>query len=112
MATISHTTIRTALLAVLPEIDRVMLGVCANNWSQGIVSLQQYSQALSVPLFLPTPEFAGPVYLKSNPNNGTSYASAYPGNERGVLLAVQSDTVDKLNAVFGHLPLDLFAPAV
>jgi hypothetical protein len=101
--------IRQALLTLLPEIDRVMLGICADDWEQGIRSLTQYARALDLPLLLPTPALSGAIYIKFNPSSPTCYASAYLGTERGVLVAAQSDYLDRLNDMFGHLPLDLFA---
>ncbi len=86
-----------------------MLGICANSWAEGILALTQYSQALNLPLLLPTPELTGAVYIKFNPQLPICYASAYDGIERGVLIAAQSDDLTKLNDMFGHLPLDLFA---
>jgi hypothetical protein len=101
--------IRQALLTLLPEIDRLMLGICADDWEQGIQALQQYSQALNLPLLLPTPALSGALYIKFNPSSPSCYASAYLGSDRGVLVAAQSDDLAKLNEMFGHLPLDLFA---
>ncbi len=101
--------IRQALLTLLPKIDRVMLGICADNWSESLLALQQYSQALDLPLLLPTPELSGAVYIKFNPSSPSCYASAYFGRDRGVLVAAQSDDLTELNDMFGHLPLDLFA---
>lgn len=102
------TAIRHALLTLLPEIDYVMLGVCADSWDQGILALQQYSHALALPILLPTPELTGAVYIKFNPRIHSCYASAYRGIDRGVLVAAQSDDLTKLNEMFGYLPLDLF----
>ncbi len=109
LATTNPSEIREALLRLLPKIDRVMLGICANNWAEGIPALQQYSHALNLPILLPTPELSGAIYIKFNPNSPSCYASAYLGSERGVLVAAQSDNLDNLNEMFGHLPLDLFA---
>jgi Domain of unknown function (DUF1824) len=103
------TEIRQALLRLLPTIDRLMLGICADDWEQGIQSLQQYSQALNLPLLLPTPALSGAIYIKFNPSSPSCYASTYLGSDRGVLVAAQSDDLTKLNEMFGHLPLDLFA---
>jgi hypothetical protein len=100
---------RQALLTLLPAIDYVMLGICANNWVEGILALKQYSQALNLPQLLPTPELTGAVYIKFNPRQPKCYAAAYQGIDRGVLVAAQSDDLSKLNQMFGHLPLDLFA---
>jgi Domain of unknown function (DUF1824) len=99
----------TALLALLPAIDRIMLGICAPSWAEGILALQQYSHALNLPELLPTPELAGVIYIKYNPTLSNCYASVYQGLDRGVLIAAQSDDLTRLNEMFGHLPLDLFA---
>jgi hypothetical protein len=109
VATIKPAEIRQALLTLLPEIDRVMLGICADDWEQGIQALTQYAGALNLPLLLPTPALSGAIYIKFNPSSPTCYASAYLGTDRGVLIAAQSDYTDRLNEMFGHLPLDLFA---
>ena len=101
--------IRQALLTLLPAIDRLMLGICASNWAEGILALEGYSHALNLSLLLPTPELSGAIYIKFNPNSPSCYASAYEGSERGVLVAAQSDDLTKLNEMFGHLPIDLFA---
>jgi hypothetical protein len=101
--------IRQALLTLLPSIDYVMLGICADNWAEGILALTQYCQALDLPLLLPTPALTGAIYIKFNPRLPKCYASAYLGIDRGVLIAAQSDDPNGLNDMFGHLPLDLFA---
>jgi Domain of unknown function (DUF1824) len=100
---------RAAILTLLPAIDRIMLGICAGSWAEGILALQQYSRALNLPKLLPTPELAGSVYIKYNPTLSNCYASVYQGLDRGVLIAAQSDDLTRLNEMFGHLPLDLFA---
>ncbi len=111
-ATTNPADIRQALLTLLPEIDRLMLGICADDWEQGIQALQQYSCALNLPLLLPTPAAIGAVYIKFNPSSLSCYASTYLGNDRGVLLAAQSDDLTRLNEMFGYLPLDLFAEPI
>jgi hypothetical protein len=108
-ATTDPAEIRQALLMLLPEIDRLMLGICADDWDRGIQALQQYSQALNLPWLLPTPALSGAIYIKFNPSSPSCYASAYLGSDRGVLVAAQSDELDGLNEMFGHLPLDLFS---
>lgn len=89
-----------------------MLGICADDWEQGIQALQQYSQALKLPLLLPTPASIGAIYIKFNPSSHSCYASTYLGSDRGVLVAAQSDDLTKLNEMFGYLPLDLFAESI
>jgi hypothetical protein len=101
--------IRSAILTLLPAIDRIMLGICAESWAEGILALTQYSHALNLPELLPTPELAGVIYIKYNPTLSNCYASGYQGLDRGVLIAAQSDDMTRLNEMFGHLPLDLFA---
>jgi Domain of unknown function (DUF1824) len=100
---------RAALLALLPAIDRIMLGICARSWAEGILALKQYSHALNLPELLPTTELAGVIYIKYNPTLSNCYASVYQGLDRGVLIAAQSDDLTRLNEMFGHLPLELFA---
>jgi hypothetical protein len=98
-----------AVTIIAAESDYQILGICADNFAEAIVSLQQYSQALSLPLadidVSPTP---GVTYLKFNAKNGNLYAEAYLGNHRGVLISCQSFSETGLNGTFGHLPLDLF----
>jgi Domain of unknown function (DUF1824) len=106
---LTQAQIRQALLTLLPAIDYVMLGICAHHWDEGILTLQQYSHALDLPQLLPTPALTGAVYIKFNPRQPKCYASEYQGSDRGVLVAAQSDDLTKLNEMFGHLPLDLFA---
>ena len=101
--------IRQAFLILLPSIDHIMLGICASSWTDGILALEQYSRAFDLPILLPTPELTGAIYIKYNPRLPNCYASAYNGTERGVLVAAQSEDLTKLNEMFGHLPLDLFA---
>ena len=105
----THAEIRQALLVLLPSIDRIMLGICANNWAEGILALEIYSQALDLPILLPTTELTGAIYIKYNPAIANCYASAYEGTDRGVLIAAQSEDPSKLNRMFGHLPLTLFS---
>jgi Domain of unknown function (DUF1824) len=100
---------RAALLVLLPAIDRIMIGICARSWAEGVLALQQYSHALNLPELLPTPALAGAIYIKYNPTLSNCYASTYQGLDRGVLIAAQSDDLTRLNEMFGHLPLDLFA---
>jgi Domain of unknown function (DUF1824) len=99
---------RAAILTLLPAIDRIMLGICAESWAEGILALQQYTHALDLPGLLPTPELAGVIYIKYNPTLSNCYASTYQGLDRGVLIAAQSDDLTRLNEMLGHLPLNLF----
>jgi Domain of unknown function (DUF1824) len=101
--------IRQALLTLLPAIEQIMLGICASSWAEGILALEQYCQALNLPVLLPTPELTGSIYIKFNPRLPNCYASVYDGTERGVLVAAQSADLTGLNEMFGHLPLDLFS---
>jgi hypothetical protein len=105
----TKTATRAAILTLLPAIDYVMLGICASSWAEGICALEQYTQALNLPLLLPEPELTGAIYIKFNPKLPNCYASAYYGIDRGVLIAAQSEDLNKLNEMFGHLPLDLFS---
>jgi hypothetical protein len=104
-----RSTTRAAILTLLPAINYLMLGICASSWTEGILALKQYSQALNLTELLPTPELTGAVYIKFNPRLPNCYASAYHGIDRGVLIAAQSEDLTKLNEMFGHLPLDLFS---
>jgi len=102
-------TVQLALRSVVAGSDYQMFGVCAESIVVGMAALQSYLQALGLGE-APKPEaIVGPAYVKYNPKSGTCYASAYPGNHRGVLVSCQSETPDGVNQMYGHLPLDLFA---
>ncbi len=103
--------LRAALLAIASESDAENLGICAENWPQGLAAAQQYLPALgyTLPAALAqeSPEFA-PIYIKFNTAKQTYFIDGYEGPYRGVLVACQSED-EAISGVYGHLPLDLFA---
>lgn len=106
--------IRSALRTVVHEADCVIFGVCAESIAQGLAAVRAYGAGLDreVP---PEPEQRGvanpeqPIYIKCNTNSLLFYAEPYQGENRGVLVSCQSQVDEELNAMYGHLPLDLFA---
>jgi hypothetical protein len=100
--------IRQALLLVASHSDYQILGICAETAAQGILALESYLQALGYEETLNFPSVEGSVYIKFNPKTGLSYLDSYTGNHRGVLVSCQSAYEDRINEMYGHLPLDLF----
>jgi Domain of unknown function (DUF1824) len=99
--------IRNAVLLVAQHSDYQILGICADNVSQGRLALDSYAQALGYKPQGFTP-VEGPVYIKFNPRSGLCYADSYNGDYRGVLVSCQSAYESGVNAIYGHLPLTLF----
>lgn len=100
--------LRQALLLLAEHSDFQILGICADTAAQGLLALKQYAQALGYQPPLTLEPIDGPVYIKFNPKNGISYLDSYTGAHRGVLVSYQSAYEDKVNDMYGHLPLDLF----
>lgn len=104
--------LREALCAIAPESDYQIFGVCAEDLSTALAGLAGYTQALGCGS-TGDPEARGtaadgPVYVKFNSRSGLFYSEPYDGTHRGVLVSCQSDHAEGFNALFGHLPLDLF----
>ncbi len=107
------TAIQQALLLLRDQSDYQLLGVCAASAEQAIAALHAYLAAFGLPdRPLPAEAIAGAVYLKYNPKTGLCYLKPYTGDHRGVLVSCQSAYDGDVNETFGHLPLDLFPPAV
>jgi hypothetical protein len=100
--------VRQALLVVAEQSDYQMMGICADTIEQGQTALTAYATALGYSLESDLQAIEGPVYIKFNPKSGSCYASAYEGEHRGVLVSCQSAYDSGVNAMYGHLPLDLF----
>jgi Domain of unknown function (DUF1824) len=102
------TAVRQAVLHLASVTDTHMFGILAGDWKSALSALRSYAQAFGYAL----PAVANPceeaVYIKFNPRAGLCYASPYPEQHRGVLIAFQSDFEDGINEMCGHLPLDLF----
>ncbi|MBD2054906.1 DUF1824 family protein [Oculatella sp. FACHB-28] len=100
--------IREALLTVVQLSDYQILGICADNLTEGQQALKAYSAALGYAPELKGGAIADAVYIKFNPKSGLCYAEAYTGEHRGVLVSCQSAYESGVNEMYGHLPLDLF----
>ncbi len=100
--------IRNALLLLVSLSDYQILGICADTFEQGLLALEKYSQALGYEADSNLAAINGAVYIKFNGKNGLSYINSYTGNHRGVLVSCQSYYEGGINAMYGHLPLDLF----
>jgi Domain of unknown function (DUF1824) len=102
------TVVRQAVLQLASVTDTHMFGILAGDWKEAIAALHSYATAFgyeSPPVAKPCEDA---VYIKFNPRSGLCYASPYPEQHRGVLIAFQSDFEDGINEMCGHLPLDLF----
>ena len=110
-------TIRDALALLVPQSDYQTLGVCADNLPQAITALNHYLQGLGHDQTLGLPSESaevtvprGPLYLKYNTRKQGYYLDRYQGPYRGVLVSLQSDSLDGIQGTYGHFPLDLFTP--
>jgi len=102
--------IQAALRLVADYSDYQMLGICADSLAQAQAVLQAYASALGYDPDGSVAPVEGPVYLKFNPRSGRCYADTYSGEHRGVLVSCQSADIDGVNQMYGHLPLNLYAP--
>ncbi|MEP0870566.1 DUF1824 family protein [Trichocoleus desertorum AS-A10] len=108
----SNALVRQALLFVTNLCDYQMVGICADNLTQGLAALKSYLPALGYNADEVTVDsIEGPTYIKFNSKTGLCYASPYPGSHRGVLVSCQSALSNGINETYGHLPLDLFLEA-
>lgn len=108
MSDLNRERIIQALKDVQDASDFQIFGVLASSFQDAARSLQTYAKAFGYPEPpLPDP-LLGPVYLKYNPTTALCYVDEYPGEHRGVLVSCQSEGDDRLNAMFGHLPLELY----
>ncbi len=109
-AELSRESVYEALTLVLNGSEYQLIGICAENYAEGALTLQQYLVAFG---YETMPTFADPgqpIYIKYNSKTETCYAKPYDGDHRGVIVSCQSSYDDEVNETFGHLPLDLFAP--
>jgi Domain of unknown function (DUF1824) len=100
--------LRQAVRQVADASEYQILGVCANDLTEGVAALVSYATAIGYQPRVDLPEIAGPVYIKFNPLSGLCYANSYDGSHRGVLISCQSAEPTEVNEMFGHLPLNLF----
>lgn len=98
--------LRAAIHQVAQATDNQILGILADRWETAVTALTNYGAALALPMPTELPEPQAPLYLKYNPQTGLCYASPYSEQYRGVLIAFQS--VEGINELYGHFPLDLF----
>ncbi|MEB3230163.1 MAG: DUF1824 family protein [Leptolyngbyaceae bacterium] len=107
--TVDSATLQSAILVLVQHADYYILGVCADNISQGYTTLLQYGQAFGDRIEHPCPDHSGPVYLKYNTRSGLFHVDRYTGSHRGILVSCQSAYDQGANDLYGHLPLNLFA---
>jgi hypothetical protein len=100
--------VQQAVLHLKTVTETHLFGILAADREGAIAALHSYTQAFGYETPADVNDCEGAVYIKFNPRSGLCYASPYPGEHRGVLIAFQSDFADGLNAMCGHLPLDLF----
>ena len=101
--------VQQAVLQLASVTDTHMFGILAAEWDGAIAALNSYAKAFGYePPAVANPGNDDAIYIKFNPRSGLCYASPYPEQHRGVLIAFQSDVEDGINAMCGHLPLDLF----
>lgn len=118
--------LRSICDAAMERKGRIMLGICAQNSSDGIATLKQWVTALQIPrglLHHPVDDDGGPldmstfgcVYIKymSQPSAastdppGSASLNGYGGDVRGVY--VTADLMDGEFRQYGALPLDLYS---
>ncbi len=103
---------RAALLYLTGQSDYQTLGVCADSPAQAHQALLAFLAGLGHHDAVVDSEalesISGPVFLKYNTRQQSSYQSDYEGQYRGVLVTCQSDLADGVVGTYGHFPLDLF----
>jgi hypothetical protein len=101
--------VRQAVLQLASVTETHMFGILCGDWDGAIAALNSYAAAFGYePPAVANPGNDDAIYIKFNPRSGLCYASPYPEQHRGVLIAFQSDFEDGINEMCGHLPLDLF----
>ena len=126
--------LRNSLLLIIKLSPSQNLGICADNFQQGIAALASYLEAFGYQhdsslsrhqsdweqenaatdsertTRSPEPSSgvaSSPVYLKFNTQKMSYYSKKYTGEHRGVLVSCQSEN-DLIAGTYGHFPLDLF----
>ena len=109
-AQLSRESIYEALTLVLDGSEYQLIGICAENYAEGTLALQQYLAAFGYEIEPTFTDPGQPIYIKYNSKSEGCYSKPYDGDHRGVIISCQSSYEDDVNETFGHLPLDLFAP--
>ena len=109
-AELSRELVYEALTLVLDGSEYQLIGICAENYAEGALALQQYLAAFGYEIEPSFSDPGQPIYIKYNSKTEGCYAKPYDGDHRGVIISCQSSYDDDVNETFGHLPLDLFAP--
>lgn len=104
--------IRDAIFWIKKYSEYQIIGICAEDYEEGIFALQTYCLALGYESPIDFDPIQGAVYIKFNPQTKLRYISPYIGRERGVLVSFQSPQSDGINELYGHFPLDLFRSEV
>ena len=108
-AELSRESIYEALTLVLDGSEYQLIGICAENYAEGTLALQQYLAAFGYETTLTFADPDQPIYIKYNSKTEACYSKPYDGDHRGVIVSCQSSYDEDVNETFGHLPLDLFA---
>lgn len=109
-AELSRELVYEALTLVLDGSEYQLIGICAENYAEGALALQQYLAAFDYEIEPSFSDPGQPIYIKYNSKTEACYSKPYDGDHRGVIISCQSSYDDDVNETFGHLPLDLFAP--
>lgn len=102
--------LRNSLLLVKSLSSSQNLGICADNFQQGLASLASYLEAFGYQINLKQESDSislSPVYLKFSTQKMSYYSKKYTGEYRGVLVSIQSED-DLIVGTYGHFPLNLF----
>ena len=102
--------LRNSLLLVKSLSSSQNLGICADNFQQGLASLASYLEAFGYRINLKQESDSislSPVYLKFSTQKMSYYSKKYMGEYRGVLISCFSED-DLITGTYGHFPLDLF----
>ncbi len=103
--------LRQAIKIVSDLCETENIGICADNFHEGFLTLESYLKALGLCEKLdklPTAPQGIPIYIKFNTETMSYYVDPYTGSYRGVLISCQSDN-HNLVGTYGHFPLNLFA---
>lgn len=109
-AELSRESVYEALTLVLNGSEYQLIGICAENYAEGTLALQQYLAAFGYEVEPTIADPGQPIYIKYNSKTEGCYSKPYDGDHRGVIISCQSSYDDEVNETFGHLPLDLFEP--
>lgn len=102
--------LRNSLLLVTNLSSSQNLGICADDFQQGLSALASYLKAFGYQHNLEQENVstsAEPIYLKFSTQKMSYYSKKYTGKYRGVLVSIQSED-DLIAGTYGHFPLNLF----